>query len=274
MIEAARPAQALRRRRGGARREPSRAATGASPDCSAPTAPASPPRCACSTRCSSPTRGDALIDGISAVHEPARGARARLGRAAARRRHLPEPHRAREHPLLRRAARACRARRCERAPPSCIELLEMEEFADRRAKGFSQGQRIKTALARALVHGPRNLMLDEPTNGLDVMAVRSAARAAAPPARRRALRAVLQPRDAGGRRAVRRGRRHRRTARWSPRGTPEEIRARTGTRQLEDAFVQLIGDGERRRPDARHPRPCSPRSSARTCATGARCSRR
>ena len=49
----------------------------------------------------------------------------------------------------------------------------MDEFADRRAKGFSQGQRVKTALARALVHGPRNLILDEPTNGLDVMAVRA-----------------------------------------------------------------------------------------------------
>ena len=59
----------------------------------------------------------------------------------------------------------------------------MGEFADRRAKGFSQGERLKTALARALVHRPRNLLLDEPTNGLDVMAVRGPARAAAPAAR-------------------------------------------------------------------------------------------
>ena len=51
-------------------------------------------------------------------------------------------------------------------------LLGMEEFIDRRAKGFSQGQRIKVALARALVHDPRNIVLDEPTNGLDVMAIR------------------------------------------------------------------------------------------------------
>ena len=53
-----------------------------------------------------------------------------------------------------------------------VALLEMEDIANRRAKGFSQGQRLKTALARALVHGPRNLILDEPTNGLDVPAVR------------------------------------------------------------------------------------------------------
>lgn len=51
--------------------------------------------------------------------------------------------------------------------------LGMEDFIDRRTKGFSQGQRLKTALARALVHGPRNLVLDEPTNGLDVMAIRA-----------------------------------------------------------------------------------------------------
>jgi sodium transport system ATP-binding protein len=50
--------------------------------------------------------------------------------------------------------------------------LGMESFIDRRVKGFSQGQRLKVGLARALVHEPGNLILDEPTNGLDVMAIR------------------------------------------------------------------------------------------------------
>lgn len=54
-----------------------------------------------------------------------------------------------------------------------IKMLEIEEFADRRTKGFSQGQRTKVSLARALVHDPQNVILDEPTNGLDVMATRS-----------------------------------------------------------------------------------------------------
>ncbi len=54
-----------------------------------------------------------------------------------------------------------------------IELLEIRDFADRRTKGFSQGQRTKVSLARSLVHDPQNIILDEPSNGLDVMAIRS-----------------------------------------------------------------------------------------------------
>ncbi len=56
---------------------------------------------------------------------------------------------------------------------SIVDLLEIRDFADRRTKGFSQGQRTKVALARSLVHDPQNVILDEPSNGLDVMATRS-----------------------------------------------------------------------------------------------------
>jgi sodium transport system ATP-binding protein len=54
-----------------------------------------------------------------------------------------------------------------------VERLGMEDFADRRSKGYSKGQTLKVALARALVHEPANVMLDEPTNGLDIASSRA-----------------------------------------------------------------------------------------------------
>ncbi len=53
-----------------------------------------------------------------------------------------------------------------------VQLLEMGDFVDRRAKGYSHGERSRVLLARALIHEPRNVLLDEPTNGLDVMSTR------------------------------------------------------------------------------------------------------
>jgi len=188
-----------------------------------------------------PDAGDALIDGQSAVRAPL-AVRARLGVL---------PHGAGIYPNLTARENITyfgalhglpRAERRARAA-ELVRLLGMEEFADRRARGFSQGERIKTALARALVHRPRNLLLDEPTVGLDVMAVRT-------------LRALLrQLRDAGH------------CVLFSSHvmqevsalcdevvviaagtvlasGTPEEIRGRTGAASLEDAFVHLIGGAE------------------------------
>ena len=80
----------------------------------------------------------------------------------------------------------------------------MAPLLDRRTDGFSQGERMKTALARALVHDPPNIVLDEPTNGLDVLATRGPARGAAAPAPAGQVHRLLHPRHAGGDRAVRR----------------------------------------------------------------------
>ena len=54
-----------------------------------------------------------------------------------------------------------------------LDLLDMQNIADRKVEGFSQGERTKVCLARALVHEPANVILDEPTNGLDVMTPRA-----------------------------------------------------------------------------------------------------
>jgi sodium transport system ATP-binding protein len=121
-----------------------------------------------------------------------------------------------------------------------VRSLGMENFIGRRAKGFSQGQRIKVALARALVHNPGNVVLDEPTNGLDVMAIRN-------------LREMLLNLKAEGRcvlfsshvmqevaalcdRVVIIGR-----GRVLADATVQEIRERNGNASLEEAFLQVLG---------------------------------
>ncbi|HXR53040.1 MAG TPA: ATP-binding cassette domain-containing protein [Steroidobacteraceae bacterium] len=122
-----------------------------------------------------------------------------------------------------------------------IELLDLQDIASRRAKGFSQGQKIRTALARALVHSPRNLILDEPTNGLDVPAVRKL----------RAL--LLRLRELGHCILFSSHVMHEvamlcdeavviSAGRVVACGTPEALRQRTQAASFEDAFVALTGD--------------------------------
>ena len=118
-----------------------------------------------------PDEGVATIDGVDVV-EDSLGARQRIGAL---------PHSAGLYPHLTAReniayfAKLCRMDKAEidDRVDEIIRLLEIEEFAERRTKGFSHGQRTKVALARALVHDPRNVILDEPTSGLDVMATRS-----------------------------------------------------------------------------------------------------
>jgi len=118
-----------------------------------------------------PDEGSASIDGID-VATDGLAARQRIGAL---------PHGAGLYPhLSARENIAYYAALCglEKATiddrvAEIISLLEIDDFADRHTKGFSQGQRTKVSLARALVHNPKNVILDEPTNGLDVMATRS-----------------------------------------------------------------------------------------------------
>ena len=118
-----------------------------------------------------PDEGSASIDGNDVVEKSldARRCTGALPHGAGLYPHLT----AREN--IAYYATLCGIRRgdIEERVDSIIELLEIRDFADRRTKGFSHGQRTKVALARALVHDPQNVILDEPSNGLDVMATRS-----------------------------------------------------------------------------------------------------
>ncbi|WP_019397377.1 ATP-binding cassette domain-containing protein [Pseudoxanthomonas sp. GW2] len=121
--------------------------------------------------------------------------------------------------------------------------LDMDDILDRQTEGFSQGQRTKTAIARALVHDPRNVILDEPTNGLDVMTTR-------------AMRQFLFRLRDEGRCVIFSSHIMQEVAALCdriviiakgqvvPAGTADELRAQTGEASLEDAFVKVIGSGE------------------------------
>ena len=119
----------------------------------------------------------------------------------------------------------------------------MSDFVERRSEGFSQGQRVKTAIARALIHDPKNVILDEPTNGLDVMATR-------------AMRSFLKRLKQEGRCVLFSSHIMQEVAALCDRivviakgrvvadESPDALRAQTGEANLEDAFVKLIGTDE------------------------------
>jgi sodium transport system ATP-binding protein len=124
-----------------------------------------------------------------------------------------------------------------------VHALAIEDIADRRAQGYSQGERMKVAIARALVHDPHTLLLDEPTNGLDIMSTR-------------ALRTLLRGLRDQGRCLVFSSHVMQEVTALCDRivilghgrvvaaGTAAELVTRSGAATLEDAFVTLLGSGE------------------------------
>ena len=124
-----------------------------------------------------------------------------------------------------------------------VDLLEIGAFADRKTKGVSQGQRTKVAIARSLVHSPQNVIIDEPSNGLDVMSTR-------------ALRNYVRGLREAGRCVVLSTHIMQEVAALCDRiviiakgevaadGTADELLQRSGCESLEDAFVKLIGSEE------------------------------
>ena len=188
-----------------------------------------------------PDAGAATIDGIDAVAEPLAVQR-RIGV-------LPDAHglyvrlTVREHLRYVGELHGLDGDAIASSIERLVARLDMGEIIDRRVEGFSTGERMKVAVGRALVHDPPNLLLDEPTRGLDVMSTR-------------AMRDLIRQLRADGKCVlfsshvmqevsalcdeiviVARGR-------AVAHGTPDELCQRAGEDDLEEAFVRIIGSDE------------------------------
>ena len=188
-----------------------------------------------------PDAGQVLVDGIDAAREPATVRRA-LGV-------LPDARgvytrlTARENIAYFGQLHGMSKATIEQRTRVLSTALQMDDILDRQAEGFSQGQRTKTAIARALVHDPSNVILDEPTNGLDVMTTR-------------AMRAFLLQLREEGRCVIFSSHIMQEVAALCDRiviiakgqvvasGSAAELRAQFGEDNLEDAFVKAIGSEE------------------------------
>ncbi|GJM06106.1 MAG: sodium ABC transporter ATP-binding protein [marine bacterium B5-7] len=187
-----------------------------------------------------PETGLVTVDGINSTENPV-AARARMGV-------LPDARglylrlTARENMAYFGRLQGMSEADITRRSGELIERLGMEKFADRQTDGFSQGQRVKVAIARALLHDPQNILLDEPTNGLDVMSTRAIREFLREEKARgkcvlfsshvmqevSAVCDVITVIDAGAVRAS---------------GTEAELLALSGENNLEDAFVSLVTAG-------------------------------
>jgi sodium transport system ATP-binding protein len=118
-----------------------------------------------------PDAGRVAVDGLDVARRP-RLTQARLGVLSDARGLYPRLT-ARENIVYYGRLQGMTTGAAEARAEVLAETLDLRPLLDRRTEGFSQGERMKTALARALVHDPPNIILDEPTNGLDVMATRA-----------------------------------------------------------------------------------------------------
>jgi sodium transport system ATP-binding protein len=188
-----------------------------------------------------PARGQILVDGIDASADPV-SVRRSLG-VLPDARGLYKRLTARENIAYFGQLHGLDDKTIRTRTDAAIAALGMHDFADRRTEGFSQGQRVKTAIARALIHDPKNVILDEPTNGLDVMATR-------------AMREFLKRLKGEGRCVLFSSHIMQEVAALCDRivviakgrvvadESPQALRDQTGEANLEDAFVKLIGTDE------------------------------
>lgn len=187
-----------------------------------------------------PDAGSALIDGFDVGRDRA-SASLRLGMLHEEFGLYPRLS-AREQLAFAGALYGLAGQRRRIAVDRAIDLLDLGSLASRPTAGFSHGERMKVALARTLVHSPKNLLLDEPTRGLDVYAVR-------------ALRDILRRLKAEGGCIVLSSHAMAEVAELSDHvvivvrgrvhaeGSPAAIAAQAGARDLEAAFISLAGKG-------------------------------
>lgn len=188
-----------------------------------------------------PDRGQVLVDGIDAVIDPL-AVRCQLG-VLPDARGLYKRLTARENIDYFGRLQGLPEDLLNSRREALLKALEMDDIAERRTEGFSQGQRVKTAIARALIHDPRNVILDEPTNGLDVMATR-------------ALRQFVTKLKDEGRCVLFSSHIMQEVGALCDRivvisrgrvvadESPDALREQTGEANLEDAFVKIIGTDE------------------------------
>ncbi|HYU78881.1 MAG TPA: ATP-binding cassette domain-containing protein [Vicinamibacterales bacterium] len=195
-----------------------------------------------------PDEGRILVDDVDAAGDP-QGVQARVGV-------LPDVSglyprlTAREHIDYYGELHGLSGARLDERARWLIDTLDMGSIADRRTRGFSHGERTKVALARALVHNPGNILLDEPTNGLDVMSTR-------------AVREIIRRLRDEGRCVLFSSHVMQEVSALcdtivviakgtvAAMGTPDELRQMTGRENLEDAFVALSGlEGDEPREEA------------------------
>jgi sodium transport system ATP-binding protein len=118
-----------------------------------------------------PNAGCLMVDGINVATHP-RAALARMGALSDARGLYPRLS-ARENIVYYGRLQGMTRDAAHARAEVLAQMLDLKSLLERRTEGFSQGERMKTALARALVHDPANIILDEPTNGLDVLATRA-----------------------------------------------------------------------------------------------------
>jgi len=187
-----------------------------------------------------PTHGAARVDGIDCRADPL-AVRARLG-VLSDARGLYARLTARENIAYYGRLRGMDEAAIDASIERLAELLDMRDLLDRRSDGFSQGERMKVAIARTLAHDPPNVMLDEPTNGLDVMTTRK-------------MRDVIRNLREAGKCVLFSSHVMQEVSalcdeivimakgRVVAHGTAGELLAASGRANLEDAFVHLTGEG-------------------------------